>query len=99
MSKDEIKQHGIITDVLDDFNPEVQLNVSYGGSQVQLGNELTPTEVQNKPNVSYQADDNTLYTLILTDPDAPSRQNPKNAEWWHWGIVNIPGGNVSLVRI
>jgi phosphatidylethanolamine-binding protein (PEBP) family uncharacterized protein len=27
----------------------------------------------------------------MMDPDAPSRQNPKAAEWLHWLIINISG--------
>ena len=35
-------------------------------------------------------------TLIFpTDPDAPSRKDPKYREWRHWLVVNIPGGDVS----
>jgi phosphatidylethanolamine-binding protein (PEBP) family uncharacterized protein len=92
---DQAKKHGVITDVLDDFNESVPLTVSYGANKVDHGNELTPTQVKDHPKVSYQGDSNALYTLIMTDPDAPSRQNPKNAEWWHWGIINIPGSDIS----
>jgi phosphatidylethanolamine-binding protein len=31
----------------------------------------------------------------MTDPDAPSRENPKFREWHHWLVVNIPENNVS----
>ncbi|KAF8414558.1 hypothetical protein L210DRAFT_3434826, partial [Boletus edulis BED1] len=24
------------------------------------------------------------YTLVMTDPDAPSRSDPKMGEWRHW---------------
>lgn len=65
------------------------------GVTVELGNELTPTQVKDIPNVTYKADDNAFYTLIMTDPDAPSRQNPKFREWRHWTVVNIPGNNVA----
>jgi len=37
----------------------------------------------------------SLYTLSLTDPDAPSRADPKFREWWHWLVVNIPGSDIS----
>ena len=30
----------------------------------------------------------------MTDPDAPTRTNPKMAEWQHWLVVNIPGNKV-----
>lgn len=31
----------------------------------------------------------------MTDPDAPSRKEPKFREWHHWLVGNIPGGDVS----
>lgn len=46
------------------------------------------------PQVSWQADPNSLYTLIMTDPDVPSRRYPVNREFLHWLVVNIPGDNV-----
>merc|ERR1711983_414382 len=30
-------------------------------------------------------------TLTVVDPDAPSRDDPKAAQWLHWLVVNIPG--------
>lgn len=30
-----------------------------------------------------------------SDPDPPSRANPKFREWRHWCVVNIPGADVS----
>ena len=30
-----------------------------------------------------------------TDPDAPSRSDPKFGEWRHWLVFNIPGGNLT----
>ncbi|KAF8783034.1 Phosphatidylethanolamine-binding protein 1 like protein [Argiope bruennichi] len=31
----------------------------------------------------------------MTDPDAPSRKDPKYREWHHWLVVNIPETNIS----
>lgn len=43
-----------------------------------MGNELTPTQVQHIPlSITWPTEPNALYTLVLTDPDAPSRQQPK----------------------
>lgn len=47
------------------------------------------------PNVHWNADPNEYYTLIMTDPDAPSRESPKFREWHHWLVVNIPGNNIA----
>ena len=30
----------------------------------------------------------------MTDPDAPSRLEPKFREWHHWLVINIPGNQV-----
>lgn len=27
----------------------------------------------------------------MTDPDAPTRSDPRFREWWHWIQTNIPG--------
>lgn len=64
--------------------------------QAALGNILTPTQVKNTPKVSWDAEnEQQLYTLIKTDPDAPSRQKPTYREWHHWLVVNIPGNDVN----
>uniref|UniRef100_A0A1Q3FL91 Putative phosphatidylethanolamine-binding protein n=1 Tax=Culex tarsalis TaxID=7177 RepID=A0A1Q3FL91_CULTA len=76
--------------------PPMLAKVSYpSGAEASLGNELTPTQVKDQPTVSWEADPKSLYTLILTDPDAPSRTNPKMREWRHWIVINIPGEDVA----
>lgn len=45
------------------------------GAEVSLGNELKPRAVKDAPShIAWPADPDALYTLILTDPDAPSRK-------------------------
>nr|KAG5704085.1 hypothetical protein BaRGS_017589 [Batillaria attramentaria] len=56
---------------------------------------VTPTQVKDKPEVSFEADPNAYYTLLMHDPDAPSRADPKFGEFQHWVVVNIPGSDVS----
>lgn len=56
---------------------------------------MTPTQVQNIPVVDWQADPNQLYTLLMVDPDAPSRAEPKRRSFKHWAVVNIPGKDVA----
>ena len=31
----------------------------------------------------------------MTDPDAPSRKEPKFREWHHWMVIDVPGNDVS----
>lgn len=65
------------------------------GATVNQGNELTPTQVKDIPTVKYNADADGFYTLIMSDPDAPSRKEPTYREVRHWVVVNIPGNKVA----
>ena len=41
-----------------------------------------------------------LCCAVMMDPDAPSRQNPKAAQWLHWLVVNVSGDEfIILLRI
>lgn len=65
------------------------------GVSVNLGAELTPTQVKDIPTLSWECEKDALYTLIMSDPDAPSRKTPFVAEVRHWLVVNIPGNAIS----
>ncbi|XP_065287456.1 protein D2-like isoform X2 [Dermacentor albipictus] len=84
----------VVPDVIDTV-PENTIEVTYNDQKVNMGNVMTPTQVQSPPKVSYPTETDAFYTLCMTDPDAPSRQSPKYREWHHWLVVNIPGCNVS----
>ncbi|XP_062562284.1 protein D3-like [Armigeres subalbatus] len=73
----------------------VKVTYSSSGAEANLGNELTPTQVKEQPTVSWDAEPGALYTLVLTDPDAPSREKPKMREWKHWVVVNVPESDVA----
>ncbi|XP_075766954.1 phosphatidylethanolamine-binding protein 4 isoform X4 [Pelodiscus sinensis] len=46
----------------------------------------------SRPQIVYpQADKNKKYVLIMADPDAPSRANPKYRFWRHWVVIDIKG--------
>ncbi|CAG8633636.1 5376_t:CDS:2 [Funneliformis caledonium] len=86
-----LKDAGITPDVVDDFVPTAILSVKYGEKSTELGNEFTINETKDAPSIEFFADDeNSRYTLLMVDPDAPSRATPKNREWRHWIIGNIP---------
>ena len=81
-----------------DERPQHPLQVKYGGAEVdELGKVLTPTQVKNRPtSITWDGlDPGKLYTLVLTDPDAPSRKDPKYREWHHFLVVNMKGNNIS----
>ncbi|XP_044293501.1 phosphatidylethanolamine-binding protein 4 isoform X2 [Varanus komodoensis] len=54
----------------------------------------------SSPKVRYQqADENKKYVLIMVDPDAPSRANPKYRFWRHWTVINIPGADLKKGKL
>jgi hypothetical protein len=58
------------------------------------GVEVTPTLAASQPHVALASPPPppaALFTLILSDPDAPSVADPKFGEWQHWVCVNVPG--------
>ncbi|XP_033321264.2 protein D1 isoform X1 [Megalopta genalis] len=92
---ESLASHGIVPDVVDKA-PEKVLNVAYPNNiTVDIGKVLTPTQVKDQPKISWDADADAYYTLCMTDPDAPSRKDPKFREWHHWLVGNIPGADVS----
>ncbi|KAL1284452.1 Phosphatidylethanolamine-binding protein [Trichinella pseudospiralis] len=93
--KDKFEEHKVIPDVVDQA-PTQFLEVKYkSGVQADLGNVLTPTQVKEPPSLNWVTTPGALYTIVLTDPDAPSRQNPKFREWHHWLVANIPGCEIN----
>ncbi|XP_003383905.1 PREDICTED: protein D2-like [Amphimedon queenslandica] len=91
---DKFRDNGCVPDVVDTV-PSAQAQVVYNGKEVECGAVFTPTQVQNPPQITWPAESGALYTLIMTDPDAPSRTDNKFAEWRHWLVYNIQGSDVS----
>lgn len=88
------KKHGVVPDVVPTAPTKLVKAVFDSGVEANCGNELTPTQVKNPPTVTWDTEPGALYTLIMTDPDAPSRSNPKFREWHHWLVANIPGNDL-----
>ena len=62
----EWKKHEVVPDVIDTAPSEVAKITYEGDVCVNLGNELTPTQVKNKPSIDFSAEANTFYTLCMT---------------------------------
>lgn len=89
-----MEKHQVVPDVIC-VAPQEVAEVCYpSGVKVDQGNELTPTQVKDQPTVKWQADGNALYTVCMTDPDAPSRKEPTYREWHHWLVGNVPGNDI-----
>ncbi|KAH8326080.1 hypothetical protein KR067_001123 [Drosophila pandora] len=87
--------NGVVPDVISEA-PSQLLKVTYkNGLVAKDGVELTPTQVKEQPNVEWDAQPGDFYTLIMTDPDAPSRAEPKFREFKHWVLVNIAGNDLA----
>ncbi|XP_056626974.1 39S ribosomal protein L38, mitochondrial [Triplophysa dalaica] len=77
------------------FVPRVMLRVTYGDNSdavVHYGNHLTPTQAAQAPQISYEAEENSLWTLLLTSPDEHLMDGEQ--EYLHWLVGNIPGNAV-----
>ncbi|KAH9647190.1 ZCN1 [Citrus sinensis] len=83
----------VVGDVVDTFIPSVKMNVIYNSNkQVANGHELMPAVIIAKPRVDIGGEDmRSAYTLIMTDPDAPSPSDPCLREHLHWMVTDIPG--------
>lgn len=97
---DALKSSAIIPDVLDEFEPAYSLSIAYPKSHesVRLGNDIPVASVSSRPAFEFRAvsarggtpgSSNKTFTLILTDPDAKSRDNPKWSEMCHWIVTNL----------
>jgi phosphatidylethanolamine-binding protein (PEBP) family uncharacterized protein len=81
--------------VIDDFLPSLTLSVSWADAHAKLGNTINPKHLQNQPKIllyddtSSSANSQMNYVITLTDPDAPSRDNPKWSEMCHWIATNL----------
>ncbi|XP_058056177.1 protein D3-like [Anopheles bellator] len=84
----------VVPDVIDEA-PDCWARVSFkSGRQAEGGNRLTPTQIRNPPLVTWNSNERALYTLIMTDPDVPSRDDPRFREYIHWAVGNIPGNDI-----
>jgi hypothetical protein len=79
--------------VVASFEPTAKLSISYGGHEVSLASSLSPQATSSAPHVAISG--KGLYTLLMVDPDAPSRENPKYAQWLHWMVTNIHNDDVT----
>lgn len=96
--KSSFEEHGVVPDVIATV-PKELLEVCFCEVRAKEGNCLTPTEVQNEPELSWMAEPNGLYTICMTDPDAPSREDPQFREWHHWLVVNVPSYEVRKGKV
>lgn len=79
--------------IAEGFRATTKLDVNFGGKAVELGTFFRAGECKVAPAVSFtpEAEDaaSYTYTFILTDPDAPTPDDPKFAFWRHWVLSGL----------
>ncbi|KAK0652713.1 phosphatidylethanolamine-binding protein [Cercophora newfieldiana] len=97
LTVDRLKDAEIIPTVIDDFVPSMFLEARWSSGQAALGNTLEPKKLEDAPSVFLSGHGNrdAQFVITLTDPDAPSRKNPKWSEFCHWIAtgIEISGGD------
>ena len=72
----------VVPDVADSLSGDpVALKVTYNGKAFSEGDELHPKDAASPPKVEVEGASGATYTLIMSDPDAPSPAKPTNREW------------------
>ncbi|KAF2481108.1 phosphatidylethanolamine-binding protein [Neohortaea acidophila] len=96
----ELHKAEIIPTVLDEFIPQYTIDATWSEKKnitAAYGNTLPVSATQEAPKIKLTRNQNSQFvsnprpqlTLIITDPDAPSRDNPEWSEVCHW-IVTFP---------
>jgi hypothetical protein len=94
MVRDKLKKAEIIPTVIDDFLPSLGLHATWPSHErAELGNILPPSQLDDEPSIALHdmstaatttSSEKVTYAIVLTDPDAPSRDSPAWAEFCHW---------------
>lgn len=79
------------------FEPQVDAHVSWKHEDASFGNSVKPKKVQDPPHLKLVPKDQAAFnalssvplTIVLSDPDAPSRDNPKWSQVCHWIATNL----------
>ncbi|KAI1467471.1 PEBP-like protein [Daldinia caldariorum] len=93
----ELKKAEIFPTVIDKFLPSFLLDATWpSGERAELGNTMKVDDVQDNPTITVRQSHSSLsssssnekrpgitYTITITDPDAPSRDNPEWSEFCH----------------
>lgn len=70
--------------------PRQKLKIYYGNRMVNLGNYFKPDAVRYQPYVYWNGTSDSLYTLVMFDPDAGEYSQIR-----HWLVINIKGNDLN----
>ncbi|KAJ3573246.1 hypothetical protein NP233_g2548 [Leucocoprinus birnbaumii] len=106
LSKNEIIPDVLPQSLSETFTPTTIFTVVYPSNvETDLGNTVVRSNVLEEPEVRITPlnaipgieggrEKEVRYTLVMTDPDAPSRVEPKYRQWRHWVITGLQIPNV-----
>ncbi|XP_053617220.1 protein D2-like [Plodia interpunctella] len=79
----------VVSDVISN-PPQNLLRVMYpSGVEVAEGKELKVDDVIGYPVLTWNAEEDEFYTVMLVDPDYPSRREPYARSFVHWLKMNV----------
>jgi len=93
-----LKKAEIIPTVIDTFTPLLTISIAWKNASAEYGNSINPSLTQSEPTIklldtlpqsSSSLAKHAQLTLAMTDPDAPSRENPEWSEICHWIATSI----------
>lgn len=73
------------------------LKVLYNGLSINKGNIMSINQTKMKPHIFFDINPDKYYTIILVDPDAPSKNNPIYKYWLHWLVTNIKNNKEVII--
>lgn len=85
--------------MLDAFIPLLTVSISWKDAEAEYGNTINPSKTKRQPELKFidaipsiwqNKDDMPQLTIAMTDPDAPSRDNPEWSEFCHWIATEVP---------
>lgn len=71
------------------FSPRVPMNILYDYNEdsqlpIYYGNIIAPSAAVKKPEVSFESEESSLWSLLLTNPDGHFTE--ENSEYLHWFV-------------
>ncbi|BGP12678.1 hypothetical protein JCM10213_008815 [Rhodosporidiobolus nylandii] len=80
------------------FQSLISVHATYGAfGDIQPGGTYSVADTQAEPSVSFNAapGEEAKYTIVLADPDAPSRDDPKWSPYRHWVLSDVVPGQAA----
>ncbi|KAI1456856.1 PEBP-like protein [Annulohypoxylon moriforme] len=99
----ELERAEIFPTVIDKFLPSFLLDAEWSsGERARLGNTVKVDKVQDEPTITVHQGraaqkSSATYVVIITDPDAPSRDNPEWSEFCHFIAMGVEVSESSTV--